>query len=128
MFIVTLAGVAWPWILLIGVLCLMAGFAGAYFFIKISFKKAGKDADKIIDEAKKVAQEHKVKVEPHFTVGHIMNIFLDCLPTFLIISSIRLRTLLSSILYPTNTTVFMAISLIIFDHMIESTGSLMKFR
>ncbi len=30
-----------------------------------------------LDEAKKIAKEHKVKVEPHFTVGHIIEAFFD---------------------------------------------------
>lgn len=30
-----------------------------------------------LEEAKEIAKEHKIKVEPHFTVGHIINAFFE---------------------------------------------------
>ena len=48
-------------IIAIAVVCLLAGVVAAYLFVNFRTKKAGKDANKIIDEAKKLAEENRKK-------------------------------------------------------------------
>ena len=48
--------------LFVGVLCLLAGAAVAFFLLRLHYKKAGLDANKIIEDAKKNAEDNRKKI------------------------------------------------------------------
>ena len=60
-FIIVLADVPTVLVILLPILCLLIGAVVAYFLITLKFKKAGRDANKIIEDAKKTAEDNRKK-------------------------------------------------------------------